>query len=372
MSTESHIESMLHYEPFGLDADKKSKVFGAAMFEAFKHHVENNELFRNYCLNQGFVLDKMPESLVDYPYLAVNVFKKKRLISVSEDKIKGILKSSATTGTPSTVALDFITTKRQKFVSAKVMTHYLGGHRRPFLILDDDPIKLHSRELSARGAATTGFLMLSSRSDYFVRDDSHQLSLDIDKLEEAVNSYEDGNQDICIFGFTFMLYHCLVRSLKEKGITFKLPDNSKIAHIGGWKKLESQKVTKEEFIRDVSDVLGVSEENIFDFYGFTEQMGLLYVSMGLGQKTVPLYSEIIIRDYQSLQPVTDGNEGLIQILTPLPHSYPGISVLTEDVGRITGRGKDSQGRHGTQFEVLGRATKAETRGCGDIMAEFIA
>tara|TARA_B100002003_G_C14154991_1_gene555910 strand:- start:3705 stop:4823 length:1119 start_codon:yes stop_codon:yes gene_type:complete len=372
MSTENHIESMLRYEPFELDADEKSKVFGTAMHEAFKHHTENNELFSNYCLNQGFKLDKMPETLADYPYLAVNVFKKKRLISVPEDEIKTVLNSSATTGTPSTVVLDFITSKRQIFASAKVMAHYLGNHRRPFLILDDDPIKSHSSKISARGAATTGFLMLSSRSDYFVTSESHQLNLDIDKLEKAINNYEDSNQEICVFGFTFILYHCAVKALKEKGVSFKLPANSKIVHIGGWKKLEAQKVTKEQFVRDVSDVLGVSEDNIFDFYGFTEQMGLLYVSLGFGLKTVPLYSEIIIRDYQSLEPVKDGNEGLIQILTPLPHSYPGISVLTEDVGRITGRGKDSQGRIGTQFEVLGRAKKAEARGCGDIMAEFIA
>ena len=125
-------------------------------------------------------------------------------------------------------------------------------------------------------------------------------------------------------------------------------------------------------MNDVSDVFGIKHENIFDFYGFTEQMGLLYVSTGNSSKTVPLYSQIIIRDYQSLEPVPDGEEGLIQILTPIPHSYPGISVLTEDVGVITGRVKDNYGRFGTQFEILGRAKKAETRGCGDIMADYVA
>ena len=101
-------------------------------------------------------------------------------------------------------------------------------------------------------------------------------------------------------------------------------------------------------------------------------MGLLYVSVGDGPKTVSTYSEIIIRDFQTLDPVEDGKQGLIQILTPLPHSYPGISVLTEDVGRIVGRGIDTKGRAGTQFEMIGRARKAETRGCGDIMAEYIS
>ena len=136
--------------------------------------------------------------------------------------------------------------------------------------------------------------------------------------------------------------------------------------------MESEKVTKEQFVSDVSHVFGVKKENIFDFYGFTEQMGLLYVSVGDGPKTVSTYSEIIIRDFQTLDPVEDGKQGLIQILTPLPHSYPGISVLTEDVGKIVGRGIDKTGRIGTQFEIIGRAKKAETRGCGDIMSEYIS
>ena len=55
----------------------------------------------------------------------------------------------------------------------------------------------------------------------------------------------------------------------------------------------------------------------------------------------------------------------------MPHSYPGISILTEDVGRILGHGQDTSGRLGTQFEIIGRAKKAETRGCGDIMSQYI-
>ena len=168
-----------------------------------------------------------------------------------------------------------------------------------------------------------------------------------------------------------MLYKNVLKPLKEKGIKFKLPTNSKIAHIGGWKKLENEKVTKEKFLEDAVEIFGV-EKNIFDFYGFTEQMGLLYVSSGELPKITSIYSEIIIRDFQTLNPVKDGEKGLIQILTPIPNSYPGISILTEDVGRIVGRGKDKTGRFGTQFEIIGRANQAETRGCGDIMSEFMA
>ena len=372
MNVISPIESLLNHGPFELDENVRNGLFADAIYDAFKHHVANNELFKNYCQNRGFKFDGKPSDLADYPYLPVNIFKNKRLTSVPSEKINAILNSSATSGIPSTIVLDKITSKRQIVALAKVMSDYLGNQRRPFLILDEDPLKSSSIETSARAAATRGFLISCSKSEYFLSYTNNRLTLDIKKFQKSLKQYEDSKQEICIFGFTFILYYHVVRVLKKKGIVFKLSDNSKIAHIGGWKKLESQRVSKEQFLQDVSDVFSVKVDNIYDFYGFTEQMGLVYVSVGDLPKTVPAYSEIIIRDFQSLKPVKDGDQGLIQILTPLPHSYPGISVLTDDVGRIVGRGKDKTGRIGTQFEIIGRAKKAEARGCGDIMSEYIS
>jgi len=372
VNKKSQIDLLLDKEPFMLNASEKEKLFNEAIFESFSHHIENNELFRNYCNNQGFSLESNQIRLIDYPFLPVNIFKKKKLYSVSNEKIIAILSSSATSGIPSMIGIDSVTSKRQTVASAKVMSDYLGDKRRPFLILDEDPLVSNSVEISARSAATRGFLILASEPNYFLINNNAQLSFAIDEFQKSIKHLNNQDQEVCIFGFTYVLYHHVVKELMEKKIQLKLPDNSKVAHIGGWKKLESEKVTKEQFVSNVAHVFGVEKENIFDFYGFTEQMGLLYVSVGYGPKTVSTYSEIIIRDFQTLDPVEDGKQGLIQILTPLPHSYPGISVLTEDVGKIVGRGIDKTGRIGTQFEIIGRAKKAEARGCGDIMSEYIS
>jgi hypothetical protein len=371
-NSQENIEKILTHSPFDLSECEKKKVFSDAMYEAFIHHYNNNQLFQNFCANNGFSLDARPEKLSDYPYLPVNIFKNKKLSSIPEDQITGILNSSATSGVPSSITLDVLTTKRQSLVSAKIMSSYLGNKRRPLFILDSDPLKSRSFEISARAAASRGFLILANKMEYFLKETDELLSFNTEKFESEIEKLNVSDDEISVFGFTFILYQNVVKPLKDKGITFKLPKNSKIAHIGGWKKLESQKVSKEQFLTDVSQVLGVKKENIFDFYGFTEQMGLVYVSKGNLPKLTPVYSEIIIRDFQTLEPVEDGKEGLIQILTPIPHSYPGISVLTEDVGRILGHGKDSTGRIGTQFEIIGRAKEAETRGCGDIMSEYIS
>ena len=41
---------------------------------------------------------------------------------------------------------------------------------------------------------------------------------------------------------------------------------------------------------------------------------------------------MIVRDPVTLQPVPDGTPGLLEFITPLPHSYPGIALLLAVVG----------------------------------------
>jgi hypothetical protein len=63
-----------------------------------------------------------------------------------------------------------------------------------------------------------------------------------------------------------------------------------------------------------------------------------------------------------------GSTGLIQVLSVLPKSYPGHSLLTEDLGTILGQDDCSCGWNGKYFKVLGRIPQAELRGCSDTFA----
>jgi hypothetical protein len=59
---------------------------------------------------------------------------------------------------------------------------------------------------------------------------------------------------------------------------------------------------------------------------------------------------------------------LIQTFSILPRSYPGNSLLTEDIGVIVGEDDCSCGRNGKYFLVEGRLPTAELRGCSDTFA----
>jgi hypothetical protein len=53
----------------------------------------------------------------------------------------------------------------------------------------------------------------------------------------------------------------------------------------------------------------------------------------------------------------------------LPDSYPGMSILTEDVGEILGVDDCPCGRKGKYFVFRSRLEKSESRGCGDTFRE---
>ena len=79
------------------------------------------------------------------------------------------------------------------------------------------------------------------------------------------------------------------------------------------------------------------------------------------QSKFPL--EISLRgDFSLCEP---GEEGVLQVLSPLPRSYPGHSLLTEDLGVLLGEDDCPCGRKGKYFKVTGRVPRAEVRGCSD-------
>ena len=367
MNPVSAIDRLLACEPFELDGERKDALFAEAMREAFNHHLEACEPYRRFCLASGLAPGDRPADLAGYPYLPVSLFKTHELLSVPRATITTILRSSATSGAPSTIMIDATTARRQATVSAKLIAGCLGTHRRRVLMLDEDPALTRGASLTARSAATRGFLVFASAVEYVVRRDAGRLRLDLGRLIARLSECAASGEEICLAGFTSVVHGEVVQALTERGIRLALSPASAVAHIGGWKRLEDRKVTRRQFLDDVCRTLGVVPGRVFDFYGFTEQMGLVHGSAGLEPKRVPVYSEIVIRDSRTLERAPDGEAGLIELLTPLPHSYPGIAVLTDDIGRVVQRGTDDRGGSGTTFEVLGRAGRAEPRGCGDLL-----
>jgi len=77
---------------------------------------------------------------------------------------------------------------------------------------------------------------------------------------------------------------------------------------------------------------------------------------------------VIIRRARDFGVADIGEPGIIQVVSILPGSYPGHSLLTEDEGVLLGEDDCPCGRLGKFFQVSGRLKNAEVRGCSDTYA----
>lgn len=361
-------EKLVKEPAFHYEQRKKDEEFFLSLMEEIRFHYDHNELYHRFCDNKGFNPYAFEGGLEDIPPVQVSVFKElgTQLNSVDKDSIKLTLQSSATSGVPSSITVDSLTSKRQAKAMVRVVGEYIGNERKPFLIMDVDPAAGFRHVLGARYAAVSGYLNFASEAGYFLKvDEQNRYYFDIDGIREYIHKISD--QSSVVFGFTYILYSEVLVPLSERGISFSLPEGSKIIHIGGWKKLESQKVSKDEFNALAAKVFGIRAQDVIDIYGFTEQMGLNYPDCPCGCKHTPLYSEVIVRDVITKAPLPAEKTGLLEFLTPIPHSYPGNAVLTDDIGMWV-EGDCEYNRGGKRFKVLGRLKKAEIRGCGDILS----
>ena len=298
-----------------------------------------------------------PDTIEDVPFLAVRLFKLFSLSSISDDDVFRVLHSSGTTGqTPAKVILDRATSARQSKALVKIMQNFIGKQRLPMLVIDA-PSVLKNKALSARAAGIQGMAFFGRQTVYALNDD---MTLNTEALNSFQKLYAD--QPVLVFGFTFMVWTCFLEALKAQKLSLSLPHGALI-HSGGWKKLTDKQVDNPTFKREVTRLTGIPR--VHNFYGMAEQVGTVFVECEQGHLHVPEMADILIRDPYSLAVCENKTQGLIQVISSIPTSYPGFSLLTEDVGRVLGQDDCLCGRTGKYFEVLGRLPKTEVRGCSD-------
>jgi len=297
-------------------------------------------------------------SLEGMPFIPVSLFKSVGLKSVPDSEVIKVLTSSGTTGQAvSRIFVDAETAQVQSTVLVKVAQHFLGKERLPMVILDHAGVVKDRHSYSARGAGILGMAQFGYRPFYALRED---MSLDVEGLRAYLDSMK--GRRILLFGFTWMVWQYFVQTLEAGGHRFDLAD-SILIHSGGWKKLEALAVSQQAFRDRLRAVAG--NPRVVNFYGMVVQVGVVYFENELHFLQAPIYSEVIVRDPVTLAPLPDGQPGLVQVVSCLPTSYPGHSLLTEDLGVIHGADLPGTVMKGRSFEILGRVPRAELRGCSD-------
>lgn len=297
--------------------------------------------------------------LEDVPYIPVSLFKSQRLQSIADDQIRVTMTSSGTTGQAvSRIAVDVETSLIQQKALANSLMHVLGQSRLPMLVIDTDSVFKNPSLMSARGAGVLG-LMRYGTKHAFALDSS--LEPDFAAVEAFLEIH--GKGPFFMFGFTYMVWISFYQQFKDAGFDLS---NGILIHSGGWKRMIEQSVDNSAFRKALGDAFGL--RRIHNFYGMVEQIGSIFLEGPDGLLYPPNFADVIIRDPNTWQPCAVGAPGVIQVLSLLPHSYPGHSLLTEDLGVVRSVDKGAEGWMGKGIEVLGRVARAELRGCSDVLA----
>ncbi|KAJ52005.1 phenylacetate-coenzyme A ligase PaaK-like adenylate-forming protein [Clostridium tetanomorphum] len=365
MNNYNKVQQLMFNKLFQITQHEKEK----ALIEIFKQQLERNKKNKNIesMYNKlGFDI-KYLNTLDDIPYIPVSMFKQFDLYTCEKEEVVRVLNSSGTTkGVPSKIYIDKKTSIRQSQALITTLTHFLGDKRRPLLVIDSESSNSNSSNLTARGAAIRGISNFANKIVYAMDNEGEELKINFDRISKFQQEY--GNEDILVYGFTYIIWSKFLNQLKEMGKKLHF-NKGKILHSGGWKKLISEKVTKEEFNRELGELFHIDSNSIIDFYGMVEQLGVVFIDCECGYKHVPDFAEVIIRNINNLEEVEIGGKGLIQVMSTLASSYPAQAILTEDIGELVGIDDCKCGRKGKYFKFISRVEKAEIRGCGDTFAE---
>ena len=352
------IDQALDPPLFGLDQGAREARLDAVLRALTEHHIAASPEYR------GIVEAMFPSwsdrpGLAGVPFVPVGIFKRRVLKSIEDRDVFKTITSSGTSGqTPSVVFVDRETAKRQTRALTAIMGHVLGRTRRPMLIVDTEAVLSDRGSHTARAAGVVGLMGLGRRHTFLLDADMEPR---VDRLHDFLA--EHPGTPLLIFGFTFMIWKHLYTPLATAGIDLS---EAVVVHSGGWKQMEAEAVGNDEFKAALRDAFGIRQ--VVNFYGMAEQVGSVFIEGDDGLLHPASFADVIVRNPETWEPQPVGEPGVLQVLSAVPTSYPGHSILTEDRGVVVSVDDPGSGMGGKAFRVLGRLPRAELRGCSDTYA----
>lgn len=353
-------EKILEFSPYSLAKKEKETLLGKRLIHLSRQHYEACEEYKKIIDAFGIDLEGI-DSYYDLPFLPVRLFKELDLRSIPKEEIIKTMTSSGTSGQRvSKIYVGRKTAGYQQKALVKIVSSFTGSGRMPMVMIDCPSVVKDRNMFSARGVGILGFSIFGKDKIYGLDDEMY---LDVEGVTSFLEKHK--GEKIFLFGFTFIIWQHFYKELlrlKEKGIRLDL-SNGILVHGGGWKKLESEAVSREEFHDRLYQICGLKE--IHDYYGMVEQTGSIYMQCEYGHLHASIFSDIITRRPEDFSLCGIGEKGIIQVVSAIPESYPGHSFLTEDEGIILGEDDCPCGRKGKYFSICGRLKNAEIRGCSD-------
>jgi phenylacetate-coenzyme A ligase PaaK-like adenylate-forming protein len=352
------LDKLFNQDAFSLLPIEKKSFFLNYINNLNVYHYKKSILYKRY-LNKLNIIPNKNSSLVSVPFLPVRLFKEFDFLSVDKKNIFKVLQSSGTTSNmTSKIYIDKTNAYNQIKVLQKIFNTVVGNSRLPMLVIGSKNNKLNRNNFNASAAAISGFSMFANEVVYLLDQSGN---IDYKNLNIFLNKHNKSK--FLIFGFTHNIFLNLINKLKISNLNKTNLSEAFLIHGGGWKKIEKQKIKRETFNKLLEKKFNIKK--IINYYGLVEQIGSIFFECKCGYFIASNFSEIIIRD-ENLKECSYGKKGFVQLLSLLPTSYPGHSILTEDIGEIVEDKNCNCYGHGTRFLIHGRLKNAELRGCSNI------
>jgi hypothetical protein len=183
----------------------------------------------------------------------------------------------------------------------------------------------------------------------------------------AVRQSESDGSPVCIMATTGALIRFLDRC-RDHDWSFRLPHSSRLMDTGG-SKGAPRSLSRNGLLQAIWNVFAIPGYFVANEYGMTELSSQFYDNVIRDRyrgrftrraKAGMHWQRTLALDPATLHAVPLGDSGLL-CHVDLANAGTALSVLTEDVGRLSGEGVD----------LLGRISGADARGCSLALADFV-
>ena len=306
--------------------------FNSAALAIFKFQYENNTVYQEFC-NYLKKTPKKVRELHDIPFLPIEFFKSKQLIS-STKKPEALFTSSGTTG--SKTSTHYVTDLQiYKESYQKAFEQFYGP------ISEYGVLALLPSYLEREGSSLIYMVDdLIKKSNY---PDSGFYLDEIDSLKNKLIELDTSGTKTLLIGVSF----ALLDFVEQHKLQLK---NTVVMETGGMKG------RRKELIREELHTLlkkGFGVENIHSEYGMTELLSQAY-SYGNGIFKTPPWMKVFTRDTEDPLSIQESKKtGGLNIID-LANLNSCAFIATQDLGKVYDDGS---------FEVLGRYDNSDIRGC---------
>ncbi|HEY7530369.1 MAG TPA: acyl-protein synthetase [Gemmatimonadota bacterium] len=322
--------------------EREVDALAAALFE---HQARHAPALRRWWAGAG-VRRGVVRRWTDVPPVPVALFRRARVAAFprSAGATPRFVSSGTTGASRSRVYLEDLALYRAAAVAGFARHALADRERMRLLFLAPSARAAPQSSLSrmfeflrgACGAPGSAFLWRSGR-------------VDVRALGAALGRARAEREPVFLLAPAFALVHAL-DALTARGAAVPLPAGSRLFVTGGFKG-RSREVEPDALARACLDALGIGPGRIVHEYGMAELSSQFYAGPDRLYEAPPWVR------WRVLDPST---------LAPLPPGAPGVLAvwdLANRSGCLALRTEDLAVSRGARFELLGRAPRAEPRGC---------